>query len=108
MAYLDGEAILTRIRAVIEAGAGSLRTISPLTYDGGMYDDLDADEQSRRATVRPIVEATITGETPSPTRTTVPFQAFIVRWVETSSSLKIMCTGLSLFPCLMRFMYAAP
>ena len=71
MATMDGDAILTRIRAVIEAGAGSFRLIATDRFDGGLWEDLDPEEQSKRATYRPIVEATITGQEPHESRPTV-------------------------------------
>jgi len=71
MATIDADAILTRIRAVLEAGAGSLRTIASTRFDGGLWDDLDADEQSKRATYRPITEASITALAPHDARCSV-------------------------------------
>lgn len=60
MANLDSDAILTRIRAVLETAAGSLRTIGSTAYDGGLYDGQDPNESSRRAAFRPVTEASIT------------------------------------------------
>lgn len=71
MATIDSRAILERIRAVIEANAGLLRAIDPERFEGGMWEDLDVEEQSKRATHRPIVEATITKNAPHEARGSV-------------------------------------
>jgi len=71
MAYLNGDDILTRIREVLEQAAGSLRVIPTDTYHGGLWGDLSADEQSRRATWRPLTEARITSIEPHGARCSV-------------------------------------
>lgn len=71
MAYIQAEAILDRLRAILEAGAGDLRTIPADDYSGGLWGDLSPNEQSRRATYKPIAEASILGIAPHPSRCSV-------------------------------------
>ena len=53
MAYLDSAAIIARVRAVLEGGAGSLRTIAAGTYDGEANESLSDSELSMRALIKP-------------------------------------------------------
>jgi len=60
VANINTDAILTRIRAVIETAAGSLRTITANTYEGSVFDGLDDAEKTKRALYKPRADATIT------------------------------------------------
>lgn len=53
MAYLAADPILTRIREVLESGAGVLRTIASGTYYGDFHEGLSEQEQARRALTKP-------------------------------------------------------
>ncbi len=59
MAYIDSDAILTAIRDVIQDGTGNSRAIASARFDGGFYNTLARDEQSRRALVSTRAEARI-------------------------------------------------
>lgn len=64
MAYLQTAAILTRIREVVEDGAGTLRAISS-RFLGDLPEGLDVTEDMRRALDKPRVESSITSITRS-------------------------------------------
>ena len=61
MAYIKANAILTRIREVLEDGQGSLRSISSTRFAGDLPEGLDPTEDARRAISAPRIEAKITG-----------------------------------------------
>ncbi len=49
MATWDAGKLLIRMREVIEGAAGTLRTITALTFEGGLPPGLDTNEEARRA-----------------------------------------------------------
>ena len=57
MANADFDAILTRIREVIEDGSGTLRVISSARFQGQLPSNLNESEASLRAMDKPVVEA---------------------------------------------------
>lgn len=59
MAYVDADAIITRVREVLEDGTGSLRTITTGTYYGGLFPGVDGGEESMRAAVKPRIEPSV-------------------------------------------------
>lgn len=61
MANIAASAILTRIREVLEDGAGSVRTVSSSRFLGELPDGLSPDAEALRAISKPRVEASITG-----------------------------------------------
>lgn len=61
MATLDGDAIHTAIREVLEDGTGSVRTISSGRFGGGLYGGQDRRTRAFRALDKPAVETTIAG-----------------------------------------------
>lgn len=60
MANIASGYILTAVRDVLDAAAGSLRTISSTRFDGDAYESLSDEEKSRRATDRPVFDVRIT------------------------------------------------
>lgn len=66
MANIDCDAIITRVREVLQDGAGSIRTISSARFDGGFYQGMSPEEQSLRALATPRVEPSVfvTGRNP--------------------------------------------
>lgn len=59
MANVNVGALLARARALLEDGAGSVRTVLATRFDGGLFDGLPEDEQSRRALITPITQARV-------------------------------------------------
>jgi hypothetical protein len=57
MAYLDGKAILARVRELATDGAGVARVIAANRFDSGFYEGQSDSEASRGAIVRPRIEA---------------------------------------------------
>ena len=67
MAYVQTQAIITRLREVLESGYGSARTITAGTYVGNVPQGLSESEQKRRALVaaRVRVNLDVTGRSPN-------------------------------------------
>ncbi len=61
MATINGTAILTAIREVLDEGAGTVRNISTARFQADLYAGKDVDGQALSALVKPICEAEITG-----------------------------------------------
>lgn len=61
MAYIKSQAILTRIREVIDTGAGIARTIDPMRINGDLPEGLDNMEEARRGVEVARHEAQIVG-----------------------------------------------
>jgi len=59
MANIDTDTLLARVRAIVEDGAGSLRTITADTFRGHLYETLGVDAKAVRALVKPRAEARI-------------------------------------------------
>jgi hypothetical protein len=59
MAYVKSQAILTRIREVVEESAGTLRTVPSARFLGQLPEGLAESEEARRALVKPRVHAAI-------------------------------------------------
>jgi hypothetical protein len=69
MAYLKGDAILTRIRELIEDGAGSYRAISASRFTGGLHDtQTPATQQRLGVLAQKPAEASITNVSRHPQR----------------------------------------
>ena len=66
MAYIKSEAILTRIREVVDTGAGTGRTINSARFNGDLPEGLDDMENARRAVEVARHEASIIGVRRSP------------------------------------------
>lgn len=59
MANIAAANIFTRIREVLEDGAGSVRTITAARFSGGLYSGLGRDAETLRSLGKPRVEAEI-------------------------------------------------
>lgn len=60
MAYMNTTAIQTRLREVLDGGAGTLRTIDSGRFDGtGHYSGQSIEAQGIRSLVKPLIEAEI-------------------------------------------------
>ena len=59
MALIDTDAIVSRIRLILEGGAGTVRTIATTRFHGDMPEGLDANEAALRAVVRPRYEVVV-------------------------------------------------
>lgn len=66
MAYIPGAALYTRLREVLDDGAGDYRTITSTRFGSGLYEGLDIPAQTLRALVNPIVEASVVSIRRSP------------------------------------------
>lgn len=61
MANLQAQALITRIREVLEDSAGTLRTVPAGRFDGNLPTGLSDTTEMRRAFEKPRIAATITG-----------------------------------------------
>jgi hypothetical protein len=66
MAYPAYDAVLTRVREVIEDSRGTLRTVPSSWFLGDLPEGLDVGEEARRGIVGPRVDAEIVGMAPNP------------------------------------------
>lgn len=68
MAYVATDKLLVRLREVLEAGAGSLRTITAGTFGGNLPASFSADAEAVRAIGVPQVEAEISEQVRHPSQ----------------------------------------
>jgi hypothetical protein len=66
VSYLSTDALQVRLREVLEAAAGTLRTITAATYGGNLAEELTPDVQAVRSLALPQIEALITDIERSP------------------------------------------
>jgi hypothetical protein len=94
VAYIKAAAVRTRIREVIEASAGTLRTVPTDRFLGDLPEGLDVTEEMRRALEAPRVSVSIRRASPHPQtplslgNIALDNYEFVVRVVRTISTLE--------------------
>lgn len=82
MAYAKYDAILERVRELLEDGLGSIRTITSTRFRGGLHDGLPHETQTRLGVeAQKPIEATIVESGPHPQRLVITGTVQIERFV---------------------------